>query len=161
MFSIISLKILWRRHEEFYVLNSNILGHSAWEIKLETPKNLKFTTTPKPSLNLRYKQIHSLNKRCLYRMLFWNIKQKKVSNEIRNIAGNIDSTKKADHILEMQKLEEFLFKSICRLATFIFCVTPWSWGLQMISWRRRPQMSSSQFSIKIIRTTTLRWENTI
>ena len=34
---------------------------------------------------------------------------KKVSNEIRNIAVNIDSKKKADHILEMQKLENFLF----------------------------------------------------
>ena len=47
-----------------------------------------------------------------------------MSNEIRNIAGNIDSTKKADHILEMQKLEEFLFKSICRLATLIFVGHP-------------------------------------
>ena len=42
-------------------------------------------------------------------------------NKILNISGNMDSTKKADHIFEIQGLEKL---QIVFLATVLFCGTP-------------------------------------
>ena len=61
-----------------------------------------------------------------------------MSNEIRNIAVNIDSKKKADHILEMQKLENFYFKVYVVLLLSYFVGHPEAGRLQMIRWRKRP-----------------------